>query len=176
MSDPFCLYSEVQRFRQPWLWALVAGVAGLSVWTFVQQIVLGRPVGENPAPDVAAGVISIVFGLGLPGFFCAANLTVRVCDDGLYYRYFPFHWRFRRIAPGDLAGFAAHTYRPIRDYGGWGVRWGQGGKAYNVSGNRGVMLYLAGGQRLLIGSQKPEEMAEAMGLAFGRKPGAATGG
>ncbi len=173
--EKFCFYQEVQRFRQLWLWALVAGVAGVSIWSFVVEIILGRPVGENPAPDVAASIIGVVFGLGLPAFFCAANLTVRVCADGLYYRYFPLHWKFRRIAPEELAGFAAHTYRPLRDYGGWGVRWGQAGKAYNVSGNRGVMLDLADGRKLLIGSQNPEQMAEAMGLAFGRKPGPATG-
>ncbi len=168
---PFCFYREVQRFRQPWLLAVVAGVAGLSIWSFVRQIVQGRPVGQNPAPDVAVAIIGIVFGLGLPALFCAANLTVRVCSDGLHYRFFPFHWSFQRIAPEDVAGFAPHTYSPLRDYGGWGIRWGQGGKAYNVSGNRGVMLELSRGRKLLIGSQKPEQMAEAIALAFGRKPG-----
>jgi hypothetical protein len=62
------------------------------------------------------------------------------------------------------------TYRPIRDYGGWGIRYGRGGKAYNVSGNRGVMLELSDGQKLLIGSQRPEELANAINLALGKKP------
>jgi hypothetical protein len=63
------------------------------------------------------------------------------------------------------------TYRPIRDYGGWGIRYGRNGKAYNVSGNRGVMLEFSHGQKLLIGSQKPGDLANAIGLAFGKRRG-----
>jgi hypothetical protein len=163
-----CLYREVQHFRQLWLWLLLAGVAGVSIWSFVQQIIIGRPFGQNPAPDAAVAIIGAVLGIGLPVVFYAANLTVEVRSDGLYYRYFPFHRSFRRIPADSLVKFAPHTYSPIRDYGGWGIRYGRGGKAYNVSGNRGIMLELTDGQRLLIGSQKPEDLAEAMGLAFGR--------
>jgi len=58
------------------------------------------------------------------------------------------------------------TYSPISDYGGWGIRYGSIGKAYNVSGNRGVQLELLNGERILIGSQKPEELAAAIDLAL----------
>jgi len=43
------------------------------------------------------------------------------------------------------------------------------GKAYNVSGNRGVQLELLNGGRILIGSQKPEELVKAINLAIGNK-------
>jgi len=166
----FCFYREVQRFRQPWLWLLIAGIFGVTVWSFVQQIVLGRPFGQNPAPDTAIAIIVLVFGLAFPVLFLVANLTVEVRSDGLYYRFFPFHWSFRRISAETLSKYEVHRYRPIRDYGGWGIRWGRGSKAYNVSGNRGVMLELSDGNRLLIGSQKPEEMAGAIGLALVERP------
>ncbi len=73
------------------------------------------------------------------------------------------------IAAGDLKGYEVLTYSPIKDYGGWGIRYGRGGKAYNVRGNRGVQLQLANGQRLLIGSQRPEELSNALALAFGKR-------
>ncbi len=98
--------------------------------------------------------------------FLVANLTVEVRSDGLYYRFFPFHWSFHRISAESLAKYEVQTYRPIRDYGGWGIRYGRGGKAYNVSGNRGVMLELSDGQKLLIGSQKPDDLANAISLGF----------
>lgn len=48
-------------------------------------------------------------------------------------------------------------YRPILDYGGWGIRWAPGkGWAYTVRGNLGVQLELSDGKRLLVGSQSPE--------------------
>ena len=166
----FCFYREVQHFRQPWLWLLVAGIFGVSVWSFVQQIVLGRPFGQNPAPDTVIMIIGMVFGLAFPLLFLVANLTIEVRSDGLYYRFLPFHWSFHRISADTLAKYEVQTYSPIRDYGGWGIRYGRGGKVYNVSGNRGVMLVLSDGQKLLMGSQKPDDLADAIGLAFGKKP------
>jgi hypothetical protein len=64
----------------------------------------------------------------------------------------------------------ARTYRPILEYGGWGIRYSPFGQgcAYNVSGNRGVQLELADGQRILIGSQRAEELARAIGEAKGQ--------
>jgi hypothetical protein len=42
------------------------------------------------------------------------------------------------------------------------------GWAYNVRGNRGVQLELANGKRILIGSQRAEELAGAIGEAKGQ--------
>jgi hypothetical protein len=170
-ASSFCFYQEVQRFRQPWLWLLIAGIFGVTVWSFVQQIIMNRPFGQNTAPDTVIMIIAFAFGLAFPLLFLVANLTVEVRGDGLYYRFFPFHWSFHRIPVESLAEYEVQTYRPLRDYGGWGIRYGRGSKAYNVSGDRGVMLVLSDGQRLLIGSQKPDDLANAISLAFGKRPG-----
>ena len=45
------LYQEEQRFRQWWVWLLLLGIAALSWWGFYEQIVRGRPWGNNPGPD-----------------------------------------------------------------------------------------------------------------------------
>jgi TATA-box binding protein (TBP) (component of TFIID and TFIIIB) len=50
----------------------------------------------------------------------------------------------------------------LLEYGGWGIKYGRKGKAYNVSGNRGVQLVFKDGKQLLIGSQRAEELAEAI--------------
>ena len=47
-------------------------------------------------------------------------------------------------------------YRPLRDYGGWGIRYGRNGKAYNISGNKGLMIEFRNGKRLMLGSREPE--------------------
>ena len=75
---------------------------------------------------------------------------------------FPIHRCFRKIAFKELKGYKVRAYRPILEYGGWGIRFGLKGKAYNVSGNRGVQLELTNGKRLLIGSQRPEELWQAI--------------
>ncbi|QEH34544.1 hypothetical protein OJF2_30840 [Aquisphaera giovannonii] len=72
----------------------------------------------------------------------------------------------------QVSGIVRHQvveYRPIADYGGWGVRAGRDGeRVLNARGNRGVRLELADGTRLLIGSQRPEELAETIEAA--RRP------
>ena len=52
------------------------------------------------------------------------------------------------------------TYRPWLDTKGWGIRYGRDGeRVLNARGNRGVRLHMTDGARLLIGSQRPEELA-----------------
>lgn len=160
------LFRETQYFRQPWIWLIVLGIFALFAYLIVQQLILGKPVGNNPASDTELIILVVIFGLGLPLLFFMTKLVVEVRDDGLYIRFFPFHFSFRKIPLEDLKTCEARTYSPLKEYGGWGIRYGPKGKAYNVSGNRGVQLEPANGKRILIGSQKPEELAEAIGLVL----------
>jgi hypothetical protein len=109
------------------------------------------------------GTLLIVLEIGIVAMFAAMKLITEVRSDGLYIRFLPFHLSFRRIPLEDMAGFEARMYRPIREYGGWGIRFGRGGRAYNVSGNRGVRIDYANGKHILIGSQRADELAAAIG-------------
>ena len=164
------LYREVQRFRQAWLWVIVVWVSLITIYSMVQQVIMGMPFGNNPAPDSVLVIIVIVVGFGFPLFFYFTNLATEVRSDGLYLRFFPFHRSFRKIEPEGVIRYAVRTYSPIREYGGWGIRYGRKGKAYNVSGNRGVQLDFSNGKQLLVGSQRPEELVEAMRLIFRERP------
>ena len=53
-------------------------------------------------------------------------------------------------------------YRPLIDYGGWGVRLGMGGWAYTTGGNEGVKLRLRRGIPVLIGSERSRELEAAI--------------
>ena len=88
------------------------------------------------------------------------KLITDVRSDGLHVRFYPLS---QRIIPyEDITSCVPRIYSPIREYGGWGIRWGRSGKAYNVSGNRGVQLAFVDGRPLLIGSLQPEALAGAM--------------
>jgi len=163
------LYREAQYFRQLWLWVIVLFISLLSIYGLIQQVILGIPFGNNPAPDAILVIIAVIFGLILPLFLYKTNLTIEVHSDGLYIRFFPFHLSFHKIATEYIKEFKARSYSPLKEYGGWGIRYGRNGKAYNVSGNRGVQLHLSDGKQLLIGSQKPDELCEALNLTLGRR-------
>ena len=167
-KGPHPVYREVQRFRQPWIWVIVLGLAGLVWCAAVSRLVLHRPFGTRPMPDIVLAAFWVAFGIGLPALFFFGRLVTEVHDDGICIRFSPFHRRPRRIALFDVRRCGVRTYRPVRDYGGWGIRRGSGGTAYTVSGSRGVEIELSNGERILIGSRRADELCEAIEQARGR--------
>jgi len=175
MNGSTVRFTESQYFRQVWFWLILGGSAVLTAGIFGHglyvQFVQGRPWGDRPMSDTALIVTaSLMFLLeaGLIALFAAAHLRTEVRNDGLYLRFVPFHLSSHRLPLADVAQVEAITYRPIMDYGGWGIRYSWGspggtkGKAYNVFGNRGVRLTYCAGSHLVIGSQHPEELAAAI--------------
>ena len=49
-------------------------------------------------------------------------------------------------------------YSPILEYGGWGYRPGRKKLALNVSGNQGLEIKFRNGRKLMIGTQKREDL------------------
>jgi len=160
-------FREVQRFRQPWYWAIQIPALAALAYILFRQLVLRKPVGDHQASNTSLAIIAATIALFVV-WFIKLELITEVRDDELTIR---FRGLFvRRVIPlAEIMHFEARTYRPIREYGGWGVRWGAGGMAYNVSGNRGVDLRLTDGKSLMIGSQRPEEFALALHTRTGAK-------
>ena len=69
-----------------------------------------------------------------------------------------------RVIPiAEVAKVEARKYNALKEYGGWGIKGWSGKKmAYNVKGSWGVELTLKDGRRVLIGTQKPQELAAAV--------------
>jgi hypothetical protein len=79
---------------------------------------------------------------------------------------------YRRALPiSGIRSYHVVEYRPILDYGGWGIRAGRNGvRMLSARGNRGVHLDLVDGTKLLIGSQRPDELAETLERARSHDP------
>lgn len=160
-------FREEQRFRQPWIWVLLLLSCGFVVWVTgygaVQQLLLGKPMGERPMSDTGVlitSLLSIGFTLALVYLFSTMALVVEVRTDVLVVHFRPL--RRRTVDYAEITRVEPCQYQPIRQYGGWGIRHGRGGWAYNVSGNRGVKLHLSNGKHLLIGSQHDWQLAQAI--------------
>lgn len=155
------VYHEVQHFKQWWLWALVIVPSGLAWWPLIQQVIGGRPLGQDPAPNWLLWVIWVCVGLGLPFLFGRTGLVLDVTGDTVRIHYRPFVRRV--IALSDIERVEARKYNPLKEYGGWGIKgWSKTKMAYNVSGNRGAELTLTDGRRVMLGSQRAEELAAAI--------------
>jgi hypothetical protein len=160
------IFQEVQRFGL-WLRLLLvfSMVAVAVIECFALMSMLARPDHPGSGNIVVLIVLGICLPLALCILFWTAKLVTEVRSDGLYIRFFPFHFRYKKIPVEDLHEYYARTYRPIIEYGGCGIRYSISGKskAYNTTGNRGVQLIMKNGRKLLIGSQKAEELADAIG-------------
>jgi hypothetical protein len=157
------VFREEQRFREWWIMTLIAIIC-ISIWgTSINQLISDNPPqGREAMPIPLLIIFLVLFGVGFPMFFVYARLESEVRQDGIYVRFFPFHLSFRKIAFSELQKAYARTYRPILEYGGWGIRGIGRRRAFNVSGNQGVQLEFTDGRRLLIGSQQAEQFESAI--------------
>lgn len=89
------------------------------------------------------------------------RMKTEVSDTSLTvaFGWIPF---YRRSIPlGEIATAEVVTYNPLKDYRGWGIR-GIPVAALNARGDRGVLLHLKTGRNMLIGSQAPEALWQAL--------------
>lgn len=163
------LFHEEQRFRQFWLWILLLSVSVIcTIAVTVAMFELAKRYGGIFAVTgedrwaFLGFLVGFTGALGVPLLFYFLRLTTTVRPDGLFIQFFLPHLHPRRISLDNVVSVKAVTYHPIAQYGGWGIRYTWKGKAYNVSGNRGVRIDYSNGRHLLIGSQRPEELASAI--------------
>ena len=159
------LFSERQRFTQWWIWLIILAAVAPLWYGVYRQVVQGRPWGTNPVSDAVLVGIWLVAGVGLPAFFAAMHLRTEVRADRICIRFFPIHLRYRCWSWEEIASIDVREYSPLREYGGWGIRLGVKGWAYNVSGRIGVQLILKSGKRILIGTQEPDAFLAAVQAA-----------
>ncbi|MFN2387352.1 MAG: hypothetical protein ABR576_13880 [Thermoanaerobaculia bacterium] len=91
------------------------------------------------------------------------RLSTTVTRDTVTVQYGPLYTA--RIPISEIARADAIAYRPIRDYGGWGIRGTRRHRAVNARGDQGVLLTRKDGTTLLIGSGRPRELLEALRYA-----------
>ena len=103
-------------------------------------------------------LLSVVFLVLLA--VLTVHQTTRVEGDGVTVS-LGFLYR-TRVSFVEVARAEAVSYRPIRDYGGWGIRGFGRRRALNTRGDQGVLLTRVDGSTLLIGSQKPRELLAAL--------------
>ncbi|WP_273851828.1 DUF6141 family protein [Guptibacillus spartinae] len=163
-------YKEVQRPNQVWIWAIVIGIAILMWIGFFRQVVMGIPFGRNPGTDMEVIILWIIFGIAFPIVMLGwLRLITEVRDDGVYVRFVPFHLTPRVFLYKDITHYESLNYRPLRRFGGWGIRWNSSGeKAYSISGKHGVLIEV-NGEKVLIGSRKPERLVDAIDQMSGNR-------
>jgi hypothetical protein len=154
------------RERSPW-----PGFVNATLWTVVvlscYPILAGWDHDLPPALRwplagaivVFSGALTVVVG-GLTVLVQETRLVLHLGRIPLVKRVVPF---------SDIVDLRSVEYRPLRDFGGWGVRAFGRRKAWTARGNRAVALRLSDDRELLVGSDHPKRLEERIRtLAGGR--------
>ena len=141
------LFEEKQKFNQWWLWVILFIFPLLSI---------------IPFNDESVNIYYILIGFSIPLLFYFLELRVYVTTKGLFFQFFPFHFKNQIIKIEDIKKFESLQYNPLGEYGGWGIKYGLKGKAYNVSGNLGVKVFLKDGTNILFGSKNHKEFEQSL--------------
>jgi len=149
-------FSEVQQFRQTWLWYLLLFSFLISM---VPVLVLTLR-GDLPRSEgIAVMSLMLVIMAIILGLFNVATLETKISDEGIAFRWTPFFKRFTLLKWSDI------DYVQIRQY--LGLSYGfhfsfRYGRMHNVSGNYGLQVVLKNGKRYFLGTQKRSSAERAL--------------
>ena len=98
------------------------------------------------------------------------GLVVEVSPDELTVTWGRLRWPTKRIAFDDVTAMEAVTYRPIREFGGWGIRFGGGGKsAWTTRGSKALKVETKDGKVVYVGSDRPDRLLSRIAAAAGHR-------
>lgn len=149
------LFEETQRFTQWWLWLLLVSVSLTTYRPIYSAISEDHPLDAGQWIGVIILAVVILF-------MFIIRLETRIDEKGVYVKFFPLVPKFKFYPWDEISTAVVRKYSPLMEYGGWGIRFGRNGKAYNIKGNKGLQLKFKNENALLIGTQKAEELEKIL--------------
>lgn len=170
MNDGGSMYRE-RTWAPAWVWLLMAGACVLGIGATLFAAFQQPDPGEIARGDSLSQLGSVLVGGGVLLFFVAMTsifmcLDVEVRSDHLFISLGPVHLVRRRIRYADIESVRAVTYRPIREFGGWGIRWRGRRTAWTIRGNQAVAITLQSGREIYVGSRFPQRLAGRIEVAM----------
>ena len=156
------LYTE--RTWAP-LWVLIL------LWTAciaaAAAAVLDLQRATEPISGLGAGLTGsaiLLFPLLISLIFTRLDMEVRT--DSLLIAFGPIHLARKRIPLSEIESVSGLTYRPLREFGGWG--WRPRGKktAWTIRGNQALRVTLRTGREVYVGSRFPQRLEERVRKAM----------
>lgn len=111
--------------------------------------------------------ISVLISVILIGF-CFGGQRTAVTRQDLTVRWGVIGLRVLYLKTAEMAAVELHEFAPLRDFGGYGIRFGGGMKAYYLRGNHGVKISMINGKKYLIGSDHPERLLTVVWVITGQ--------
>lgn len=148
-------YYEEQKLNLMWMWLISIGAFFAVGYGLFQQVVLGQPLGSNPAPDAVLWTIACLI-LGILLTMAMTILKTRISKEGISIRYRPFG--SEKIFWSEVESFSIQ--KP--DVKGVGVRSSPLSrfKYYNTHIGDMLILKLKNGRKVGVGTKRAAELRD----------------
>jgi hypothetical protein len=172
MADPQNqpIFREVQKWSPAVRLLFLLSSVQVALVGGVAMYLAARRDFSDIAPPLLIAVLVALLSLGFGVLLWVNRLETEIRADGVYIRLFPFNLFWQWFPAQELSECYARRYHPILEYGGWGIRYGWHGRAYNMSGREGVQLVFQDGRRLLLGSKEPRQLEAAIRSVMNGNP------
>lgn len=143
--------------RTPWPhWADAVYWGAVVLTCFAMLAGWDTDLAAGQRVPAAAGILVTALVLR----WVIGGLTARVDRTGVSLHLGAAPVLRRRVAFDEILSVEVVRYRPLRDFGGWGIRgWGKT-RAWTARGSQAVLLHLTEGRELYVGSDVPHRLAE----------------
>jgi len=139
----------------------------VTVLSLGVAVVLWVGAGVTFASSWGATVVLGAVGGALLLFY--GGQRTRVTRDGISIRYGLFGIRVFRCSIDEITAISLRTFAPLREFGGYGIRFSRSTVAYYLAGRRGVQIERCGKIAALIGSDHPERLAAVLSAVSGHQ-------
>lgn len=162
------VFNETQRFNQWWMHLILGGLFVFLLVCLYRWFVMETAIGNVSASDTTGQIIVILTLVPVIIFLYSIKLRTAIDEIGVHYQFYPLHLSSKTIRWSELQKCYVRKYSPIKEFGGWGYRisWGTKGKAFNISGNKGIQLIVMDGKKLLLGTQKSDDAQQVINNHF----------
>ena len=140
-------FSEKQRNSENWL----AKVISWFILTIILIIAVSFYYDRN---DVIPKIIVIIILIFFMVYLNTMNFEYKIDEHFISYKYYPFHKDWNRIERNEVLEITIIKYKPLKEFGGWGIRSNGRINAYTMWGNSGILITLKNGSKILFGTQK----------------------
>jgi hypothetical protein len=137
----------------------------------VSMVGVATAPGMNPAARMRT--LLLLAGVLALAQWIVAGLTVRLYRDHMEVNLGTARLIKKRVRYEDIEELESVKYHPLREFGGWGIRFSGKKRAWTARGDQAVVLHLADGLQLYVGSDKPQRLEERIRAVAGTRIGSA---
>ncbi|WP_131536024.1 DUF6141 family protein [Pedobacter nototheniae] len=150
------LFSEIQKMGDYSIVILLCVINILFIY------LLAKGFKTKSRVYLLATTVGFIIAISTTLLTLNLKLYTEIRKDGVYVKLFPLQLKFKHYNWMDISKAYVRTYQPVADYGGWGLKGSEHNAAINVSGNIGLQLVFKNEDKLLIGTNQPKELTQAL--------------